>query len=70
MPEVNLQVFGRFGREDSTAIITHKGGSLAIKVLRERAVFSRIVVRSREDEKRTVMTFFSQPDHVETIQFI
>jgi hypothetical protein len=42
MPEVNLQVFGRFGREDSTAIITHKGGSLAIKVLRERAVFSRL----------------------------
>ena len=29
-----LQVFGRFGREDSTAIITHKGGSLARNVRR------------------------------------
>jgi hypothetical protein len=30
------QVFGRFGREDSTALITHKGGSLAIKVCAAR----------------------------------
>jgi hypothetical protein len=34
---MRLQVFGRFGREDSTALITHKGGSLAIKVLSPRA---------------------------------
>jgi hypothetical protein len=38
-----LQVIGRFGREESTALITHKGGSLAIKVGCSRMLCARFL---------------------------
>ena len=34
-------VFGRFGREDSTVIVTHRGGSLAIKIMSRQSNLSK-----------------------------